>query len=129
MDSIRVGSGNQVRGDGNFLGGNLDAIAGRPPASTYKSSRLAVDQQDATPHAVRLAAIECVLETRCTQRTFGAHRLGASDIDVVVGEEERSERARTIGASGMANREWLEDGVGVEAGGSHVHISNVGTHR
>ncbi len=96
-------SGDEVFGNRDFLGDRFDAMDWRATASAGEAHRFAVDQQGPAPDAVRFAAFERTGEAVGLQGAGATDRLGPSDLEVVVGEEEMGERAGPIRASSPAD--------------------------
>ena len=120
--SQRDRSGDQVGGNPYLVGRDLDPVTRRAAPAPSESDRLAVDQERSAPDAVGLSACEGVLEALDAERTARADRLGPSDVEVVVGEEQWGERSGSVGAACSPNGEGLEVDVGIQAGGSVVHV-------
>ncbi len=85
--------------DRDLVENDLDAFGRWATTPPWEPCRLAVDQQRPAPHPVRLVTHERVFEACSPERARPTDRLRASDVEVLVGEEEVGERAGTVGAS------------------------------
>lgn len=100
------GSGDEVFGNRDFVGHDLDAVRRWSAASTSKTHGFAVDEQGSAPDAVRLAADQGAFEALRAERAGATDRLGPSDVEIVVRKEEVGKRPRSIRASGATSKQW-----------------------
>lgn len=96
---IAAESGDEVRGDGDFLGNGLDAVDRWSTPTPSKAHGFAFDQQGSAPNSVGLGSLERALETACLQRAGATDRLRTGHIKIIVGEEEVGEGACAVRAS------------------------------
>jgi len=100
---------------------------GRPRPLRRSAARSLVEDDPATreqfaaPYTPRLLTFERIGKTLLTKCALGADRFGASDVEDMVGEEERGEGAVAVGATGDGtgrDRE-LVDGLELD----EIHLS------
>ena len=90
-------------------------LGGRPHGRLLRTMRpLSSSSPPQTPHGSSRSI--GLAEAGRRQRALGADRLGAGDVDDVVGEEERGQRAVAIRAAGRRARERRRDWLRVSGG-------------
>jgi len=85
-----------VPGNRDFFGDRFDAMRWWATSTTSESGGFPVDHEGATPHAIGLTPLQGTREARRGALAGPADSLRPGDVEVIVGEEEMSERACSV---------------------------------
>ena len=103
----RARSGDQVRRDRHLVDDEYRPWRlRRTAASPLDGDDHPVDHQLAAPHPVGLGAAEGGREAHRSESALRADRLGASEIELVLGEEEPGQGSLAVGASWITRPSW-----------------------
>src|SRR5262245_11755682 len=92
-------SGNEVRGHRNLVDDEWETwLLGWPATSALDGDDDTVDDQFSAPDAVDLGPLQCAAQALVGQSALAADRLRASDVELVLGEEQMCQRAVAVRA-------------------------------
>ena len=94
-----------MQGNGDLLDTcNRNCSCDRSPTWPLGLTDLSFFEQFATPHTPRLGPVECSRETFISTRALRTDRLGALNVDVLLGEEQVRQRSVAVAAT-----QWRQD--------------------